>query len=313
VLLRFAISDTMSLDSVKSLQLVLHAKDTLHTMNFVCRPCSSAWIESGVSWAMSDSENHWMSPGGDFLPDTLCSGTIAGDSVMFDFRYVGLDSALKSAIRANGVCLFPLDTGWVSVYSGSDATKAPRLRITYSNSGKETGKVMSDNADASLVDTLRTWSNPLDLLVGSGTAFRTWLRFTLDSIPSEATIARADLVFRPEVKYRRLDTLLLGVHRLLESYPSKGANARFDDLPGDIDTLLAASDSDTLASFDIRGLVQYWTTHRDSAGRDTSNFGLLIASAPEWSNLFRLRIPRSGPNAPRLEIQYVLPPEDRFR
>ena len=43
------------------------------------------------------------------------------------------------------------------------------------------------------------------------------------------------------------------------------------------------------------------------------NYGLLITSSPEWSTLFRLRIPRTGPNAPRLNIQYVLPPEDRFR
>jgi len=69
------------------------------------------------------------------------------------------------------------------------------------------------------------------------------------------------------------------------------------------------ADTDTAVTIDIRSLVQLWTSRSDTI----PNYGLLITSSPEWSKLFRLRIPRSGPNAPRLDIQYVLPPEDRFR
>jgi len=308
LILRFSIPDTMSLDSITSFRLVLHQPDTLATMSFICRPCSTEWVENGVSWQMSDSFNHWLSPGGDFLFDTVAIGTMAGDSVIVDFRYVGLDSARRRAIRDCGIIVFPEDTGIVSVYSGVSSATAPRLRVTYTNNGKETQRVINDIADASLIDTIATHSHPFDLQVGSGVAFRTWLSFAIDSIPAEATIARADLKFRPETKYHRADTIILGVHRLTDSYMEKGANARFEATPFGSASYAVPADSDTVLTVDIRSLVQLWTSRSDTA----PNYGLLVNAAPEWSALFRLRVPRSGPNAPRLEIQYVLPPEDRF-
>jgi hypothetical protein len=258
---------------------------------------------------MADSFNHWLTPGGDFLPDTLATGTMAGDSAMFNFRYVEFDSARRATIRNRGIGIFPQDTGIAAIYSGASTTTAPRLRVTYTNSGKQTQRVINDIADASLIDTVATHSQPLDLLVGSGVAFRTWLSFDLDSIPAEATIARADLKFKPETKYRRTETIVLGASRLTESFVLKGANARYEDLPSSYATYVAPADSDTVVTLDIRSLVQLWTSRSDTL----HNYGLLVTASPEWSELFRLRIPRTGPNAPKLEIQYVLPPEDRFQ
>ena len=323
IILRFSILDTMNLDSITSFQLVLHQQDTLATMGFICRPCSSEWTESGVSWQMADSFNHWLTPGGDFLSDTLATGTLAGDSAMFNFRYVEFDSARRAAIRDYGIGIFPQDTGIAAIYSGASTATAPRLRVTYTNNGKETKRVINDIADASLIDTVATHAQPLDLLVGSGVAFRTWLFFNIDSIPAEATIARADLKFRPETKYHRADAVVLGVHRMTESFLLKAQNARYAATPTDTASYVPA-DSDTVVTLDLRSLVQFWvnypetlwTNHPppDTTPSDTlRNHGLLINAAPEWSELFRLRIPRSGPDAPRLEIQYVLPPEDRFR
>jgi hypothetical protein len=309
IVLRFSMLDTMSLDSITSFQLVLHQQDTLATMSFVCHPCSSEWTENGVSWQMADSFNHWPTAGGNFLPDTLASGTILGDSAIFDFRYVEFDSTLRATIRDCGIGIFPQDTGIVAIYSGASTTTAPRLRVTYTNKGKQTQRIINDIADASLIDTVATGSLPFDLLVGSGVAFRTWLSFDIDSIPAEATIARADLKFRPETKYRRTGTIVLGASRLTESYAERGANARSESLPSAYSTYLVPADSDTAVTIDIRSTVQLWTSRSDTL----HNYGLLITASPEWSELFRLRIPRSGPDAPRLEIQYVLPPEDRFR
>ncbi len=309
IVVRFSIPDTMILDSITSFQLVLHQSDTLARMGFVCRPCSLEWAENGVSWQMSDSSNHWINLGGDFLSDTVAAGTMTGDSITIDFKYVGLDSTRRAAIRSSGIGIFPQDTGIVAIYSGAAAATAPRLRITYTNKGKETKRVISDIADASLIDTIATHANPLDLLVGSGVAFRTWLWFNIDSIPAEATIARADLRFRPEMKYHRADTIVLGVHRLTDSFPGKGANARFEEAPIGSASYYVPADSDTVVTIDIRSLVQLWTSRSDTL----RNYGLLIEAAPEWSPLFRLRIPRTGPYAPRLEVQYVLPPEDRFK
>ncbi len=309
LVLRFSILDTMDLDSITSFQLVLHRQDTVATISFICRPCSSEWTESGVSWQMADSFNHWLTPGGDFLPDTLATGTLTGDSSVFNFRYVELDSARRAKIRNYGIGIFPQDTGIVAIYSGASTATAPRLRVTYTNGGKQNQRVINDIADASLVDTVATRSQPFDLLVGSGVAFRTWLWFNLDSVPAEATIARADLHFKPETKYRRTETIVLGASRLTESFTQKGANARYEALPSSYATYAVPADGDTAVTIDIRSMVQLWTSRSDTL----QNCGLLITSSPEWSEIFRLRIPRSGPDAPRLEIQYVLPPEDRFK
>jgi hypothetical protein len=311
LVLRFSVLDTMNLDSITSFQLVLHQPDTLRTMGFICLPCSSEWTESGVSWQMADSFNHWLTLGGDFLRDTLATGTMKDDSAVFDFRYVGLGSARQATIRTCGIGIFPQDTGIVAIYSGANPPTAtsPRLRVTYTKKGKKTERVINDAADASLIDTVATHSQPLDLLVGSGVAFRTWLTFNIDSIPSEATIAKAQLRFKPETKYRRTDTIIFGASRLKESFTQKGANARYESLPSSFATYIAPADSDTAVTIDIRSLVQLWTSRSDTI----PNYGLLITSSPEWSKLFRFRIPRTGPNAPRLDIQYVLPPEDRFR
>src|SRR5512138_1903655 len=57
LILRFSV-----LDTITSFQLVLHQADTLGRMSFICRPCSSVWVENGVTWQMSDSFNHWLTP-----------------------------------------------------------------------------------------------------------------------------------------------------------------------------------------------------------------------------------------------------------
>ena len=323
IVIRFSVLDTMNLDSITSFQLVLHQPDTLKTMGFVCRPCSSEWLESGVSWQMADSSSHWLTPGGDFLRDSLAAGTMKGDSAMFDLRYVEFDSARRATIRNCGIGIFPQDTGIVAIYAGTSTATAtsPRLRVTYTNKGKQTSRVINDVADASLIN-VDTTNTQLDLLVGSGVAFRTWLSFNVDSIPPEATIARADLKFKPETKYHWADSVIIGASRLKESYIEKGANARYESLPSSFAMYVVPADSDTAVTIDVRSLVQLWVNHPDSIwtnhpGDSLSdtlrNHGLILAASPEWSALFRLRIPRTGPNAPRLYIEYVLPPEDRFR
>lgn len=309
MILLFSLPDTMDLDSVTSFQLVLHQSDTLAKMSFICRPCSSAWLESGVSWQMADSFDHWLNAGGDYLPETLASGTMAGDSILIDFKYAGLDSALQTSIRNCGIIVFPEDTGIVAIYSGASTATSPRLRITYTSKGKTTERLVNDVADASLIDTVATQSQPGELMIGSDVAFRTWLSFTIDSIPPQATIARADLKFRPITQYRRTDTINLGASRLTQSFAEWGPSARYESLPSATASYIVPADSDSTVAIDIRDMVQLWTSRSDTL----RNYGLVLTAAPEWSSLFRLRIPSSGSGAPHLEIQYVLPPEDRFK
>lgn len=298
-LFRFNPPDS-ALDSVLSVQLVLFARDST-PMGFVCRPCSSAWSASAATWRMADSSTQWLNPGGDYWPAALCQDTFRGDSLVLEIDRNSLDTIVR---HSSGFFLFPLDTGFVRVASSSDSRRLPRLILNYRGG---ITKTYNSIEDTHIMDTLRLHASPGDLLVGSGVACRTWLHFDLDTIPVEATIARAELRFRPRVQYRRSDTILVGVRRLTESYSAKGRNAAVHTSSAGY-MFFVPGDSTPEVCIDIHRLVQDWRTRPDSV----ANHGLVVVAEPEYTSLFRLRVPRTGTDAPRLEIDYVLPPEDRF-
>ncbi|MEO0077661.1 MAG: DNRLRE domain-containing protein [candidate division WOR-3 bacterium] len=298
-LFRFNPPDS-ALDSVVSVQLVLFPRDST-PMNFVCRPCSSTWSASAATWRMADSATQWLNPGGDYWPTVICQDTFMGDSLVLELNRKHLDTIVR---RSSGFFLFPLDTGFVRIASSSDSRRQPKLILTYKGGIKKT---YNSTEDTHIMDTLRLRANPGDLLVGSGVACRTWLRFNLDTIPIEATIARAELRFRPRVLYSRADTLLVGARRLTESYSAKGRNAAVHTSAAGY-VFYIPGDSTPEVKIDVHGLIQDWRTRPDSI----SNYGLVIVAEPEYTSLFRLRLPRTGADAPRLEVDYVLPPKDRF-
>jgi hypothetical protein len=302
LLLRFSIPDTLDLDSVTSVELVLHTSDSA-ALGFVCRPCSTSWNQYGVSWQMADSFNHWYSLGGDYWPTAMGTDTTGPDSVIIGLRYVGLTDDERAAVRENGIVLFALDTGFALVQSHSSTTDGPRLQFHYSDGDQVDYLAL---ASAIIVDTVRIEAASTDLLVGSGVGARTQLKFRFDSIPAAATITQAELTFKPRTLYRRGDTLIVGAHRLTQDFEGRGGIAQFLDAAASL-RYYAPADTDSLVSFDLRTLVQFWTTWPDS------NYGLVLKADPEYAEWFRLRIPRSGPGSPVLKIQYVLPPGDRFR
>jgi len=296
LIIDFGLADS-ALDSVAAAQLILYPVDSTE-MSFICRPCSVPWNSSAASWHMADSITQWFNPGGDYRNVRLASGTFAGESLVLD---LDLDYLTTLVRESHGIIVFPHDSGFVTVASRySDAT-APRIRFTYLD---DTEREYVATADAHLVDTVDVEVGHQQLLVGSGYAFRVFLRFSLDSIPSEATVARADLVFRPLLQYWRSDTVEFGVHRMTEPY---SRTADFKSSGSAQLSYAVSADSDTVARLDLRGLIQFWTAHPDS------NFGLMLTAEPEWGELFRMRIPNSGPGAARLEVLFVMPPRDRFR
>ncbi len=294
VIIDFPIPDS-ALETVTSVQLVLHPADSAR-MGFVCRPCSVDWNSNAVTWKMADSVTHWFSPGGDYYHIDLGTGTLEGESLVVELDLDHLETLVR---ESHGVIIFPEDTGFCAIHSGYSQATAPRIRLNFPDDVTKTYNAVED---AHLVDTLELSSSYL-LAVGSGVAFRTYLRFMLDSVPRQATIVRAELTFLPDVQYHRADTLKLGVRRLSESY---SRYARFADRTSARLDYVVSPDTDSVASLDIGSLVQFWTANPDS------NFGLLLTAEPEWSLMFRLRIPRTGPNAPKLNLLYVMPPEDRF-
>ncbi len=296
IILGFPLPDSI-LDSIASLQLIIHPADS-NEMSFVCRPCSISWSSDAVSWKMADSFTRWATPGGEYWHLDLAAGTFTGESLVLELDLAHIETLARESY---GVILFPTDTGFAAIHSRHSLTTSPRIRISYLDDSE---LIYDASQDAHLVDTGDIYLPPQYLMVGSGVAFRSHFRFDIDSIPRQATIAKAELRLQPELQYQRDDTLRLGIHKLTAPFDRYAA---FDLSPAARFSFVPASDSDSVAILDIRNLVQFWTAHPDS------NFGLLLTAEPEWSNMFRLRIPSAGAKSTRLELLYVMPPEDRFR
>ncbi|MFO7675589.1 MAG: hypothetical protein R6X12_04680 [bacterium] len=300
-LIKFALPDT-SFDSLTQAQLILYPTDSTR-MAFVAHPCSVDWRADAATWRIADSSTHWLNPGGDYLTREACRGTfVAGESLVIE-----LDRSLMPVLLSEsyGVILLPLDTGFVGLSSAFSSATAPRI-LLYWGAEKKSTRTITASEDAHIIDTIAIRAGLGYQPVGSGLAFRTWLRFNLDSIPPEATVARAEVRFTPAVEYHRSDTLPLGVRRLLEPPGSRGGNPNLaTGLSGRLDYVVGP-DSTPEAVLDIHKLVQYWTAHPDS------NFGLYLAAEPDWAQLFRFRVPAAGPGAPRLDVLYAMPPTGRF-
>lgn len=290
-----------ALDSVSAARLILFPADST-PMRFVCRPCSADWNSNAVTWRMRDSVTGWLPPGGEYWDIELGRGSFAGESVVVDLDLDRLELLVR---RSHGIIVFPEDTGFCPVLSLFSTATAPRLELVW-GADADTTRSYTALEDAHIVDTLDTGTGTGWVGVGSGVAYRTFLGFDHDSIPPEATVARADLVFRPEVEYARGETLAISVRRLTENYETRGRYAGFLDIPSARLSFAAAPDTDSLVTLDLRALVQFWTANPDS------NLGLYIIAEPEYARMFRFRIPTSGAGAPRLEVFYNLPPEDRF-
>ncbi len=299
ILIKFSIKDSC-LDSVSSIRLILHPIDSF-PLNFLCRPCSTDWSTSAVTWRMADSTGQWLTPGGDYWHFNLGESKLTKESTVVEFNKDYLDTLVR---RSYGIIIFPIDTGFTTVTNLTSAKTGPRLVLTFADS-KE--RVYYPVEDAHIVDSSGIRANPYDLLVGSSFAFRTYLWFRLDSIPPEATIARANLIFQPQTMYQRQDTIWLGVHQLTESYGTKGRYALFQENSA-AKVAYVPADTDTVVSLEISRLVQNWVSQSDS----NPNYGILITAEPEWLKPFRIKLSRSGPASPRLRIQFFLPPEDRF-
>lgn len=299
VLIDFTPKDS-ALDSVVSAQLILFPLDST-TMNFTCFACSTEWSSSAVTWRMADSLTQWLTPGGDYWNFALGQGRIEKDSTIVELNRDYLDTLVR---RSYGIALIPLDTGFTTIATLAATKTSPRLVFTYADGKKRT---YYPAADAHIIDSSGIRTNPGELFVGSGVAFRTWLYFRLESIPDSATIARAELIFKPQPIYQRKDSLQLGVRKLTESYYQRGKYATYEEAAS-ASTVYLPSDTAAFVRLIITDLVQKWVSAADS----NPNHGLLVTAEPEWQKPFRIKIVRSGSWAPRLKIHYILPPEDRF-
>lgn len=298
ILIQFPI-DTLTISGITSLKLVIYPKN-YNSISFSIYSIMkiSEWQEGSVIWNRAYEGQPWITNGGDYYPRLLANVSLSTDSCVIPIAInQGLLDSLKN--YSNGIILIP-DTGnsFATINSRSITSKAPKIVFEYGS----TIKSFTASYDAHIVNTINLNPNSyLDAWLGAGYPFRTMMKFNLDTIPENVTIAYAELVLPIDSCFSMSDTFDIGIWKVLEpdfTLSTRYADDRFAQ------TQYIAS-SDTVIIFDLRKIVQYWTIKPDS------NFGILVSCYPENYEISRIQL-KTGTSGPYLKVGYVLPPKGRF-
>ncbi|MDH5684459.1 MAG: DNRLRE domain-containing protein [candidate division WOR-3 bacterium] len=288
VLLKFNLPDS-ALEQVTEVKLIIYTRRQAN-LNFNVYRILEEWNPFAATWYRPDSLFYWFSPGGYFSEASIGSGQITEESTV-----VIINDVISLVRNSYGLILIPQDTGFGLFYSNETGNR-PKLIFKYSADERKFDCL----GDASIIDSLDLTMGRYDLWIGSGYAFRTYLKFETDTFPEQATITSAELVLHPDLSFLISDTVEIGIHKFLEPYevrakfsPNISAKARF-------------TDSDSIIRFDMRSLIQFWNLHPDS------NFGFLITAYPEYSDIFRIELKNAGTERPYLNAFYILPPIGKF-
>ncbi len=298
VLLRFALQDS-ALDSVTAVSLVLYP-DTLHPVSFSIRPTTTEWDDYQATWHDAKSGIPWFAPGGDFDSTLLARSVLTADSTVIELDQARLRTMVDQTF---GIILLP-DTApaeslnFCDLHSMTTTGKIPKVVIQY---GTKT-RTYEATQNTFIVDTLALTRRISDLWAGAGYVFRSYLKFNVDSVAATATVVTAELKLRVDTAFSLHDTVRLGVRRMTEDYAQGGKDAPFEGTVVSSRNFILGTDS--LVSFDIRSLVQFWAQKPDS------NFGLLVTMNPENADINRVQFSRS--TLPALRVGYVNPPAGRF-
>lgn len=298
VLLRFALQDS-ALDSVTAVSMVLYPH-TLHPVSFSIRPTLTEWDDYQVTWHDAKSGNPWFTPGGDFDSTLLAQPQVTADSTVIELDQARLRTMVA---QTYGIILLP-DTApaeslnFCNLYAMSTAGKKPKVVIQY---GTKT-RTYEATQNTFIVDTLALTRRISDLWTGAGYVFRSYMKFSVDSVAATATVVTAELKLRVDTLFSLHDTVTLGVHRLTADYSQGEKDAPFDGTVVSSRSFIQGTDS--IVAFDIRSLVQFWAQEPDS------NFGLLVTMNPENADINRVQFSRAV--LPTLRVGYVNPPKGRF-
>lgn len=287
-LIEFNLPDTV----IESAQLVLKLSKNLSDsgLRFTIYPITTPWKEGEATWMLANSATRWDRPGGDYDPAPLGYGVAGRDSFLFQFSPDQIGRLIRPDYR--GILLRAGSPGFGACRSANTGTP-PRLIIKY---GGKTDTI-SASQDTYLVDTLGI-SPHLEMWVGSGFAYRSWFDYDLSQIPSDAVVVSAELRVGLKEVVARSDTLRVGVYRLTNEW-----DGPYTEYGPGAWVISRFARADTLVSFELKDLVQFWVAQPDS------NFGLLLRLEPEAEECGRVVL---SPDLPRLKVVYLLPPEGRF-
>jgi len=287
IILSFTFSDTtyQGLDQIK---LILFKNKNFNndTLHFSVHVLTNEFSELDATWYKKDNTDLWKNPGGDFEIDSLRMGEIKGDSCVVFFNYVDL-----SEIRnGKGVILIPQDTGFWSFYA-REAGKSPLFYLV------KNGVVTSIpiKADCHIVK-IDTFPNYWENWLGSGVAFRNYVKFSYDTLLNDTRAIYGELTFKAKGHYGFRDSIEIGVKALIKPYSG------FDTELGPLIALKQFALTDTIFLLDIVQYVQRIIEHPDS------NFGMFIYLSPENYDIANLEL-TSGSH--QLRVGYIQPPKQR--
>jgi hypothetical protein len=185
-----------------------------------------------------------------------------------------------------------------NLYTRSTSGKRPKIVIYYGS----TKRTYEASQNTFIVDSLGLHLQFGDMWLGAGYVFRTYLRFDVESVPASGTVVTAEMKVRKDTAVGLHDTVMVGIHRLTKDYAVSEKNAPFDGSVASSRQLILSQDS--VVSFDIRSLVQFWSLKPDS------NFGLLVTMEPEMTDINRVELSRTV--MPSLRVAYVKPPRGKY-
>ncbi|MGB9721734.1 MAG: hypothetical protein ACPL28_09680 [bacterium] len=287
IVLSFTFSDTayQGLDQIK-LILFKNKNFDNDTIHFGVHILTNEFSEAEATWYKKDNTDLWTNPGGDFGADSLRLGEIKGDSCVIFFNYIDLNKIRNG----KGVILIPEDTGFCSFYA-RESGKPPLFHLVKNN--VVTSIPIKGDCHIMKIDTFPNyWENWL----GSGVAFRDYVKFCYDTLLDNTRAIYGELTFKAKNHFGLRDSIEIGIKGLVKPYSG------FDTELGPLIALKKFAIDDTVFTLDIVQYVQRIIEHPDS------NFGMFIYLSPENYDLANIELVTGSH---QLRIGYIKPPIER--
>ncbi|MDZ7412587.1 MAG: DNRLRE domain-containing protein [candidate division KSB1 bacterium] len=265
----------------------------------------AGWGEESVTWDSLVGTNG---------PQVGWGTVVAGDSLRVG---LSIDPALVQAwidSTAPNYGLYVTGTGQTIVEfhsrQATDTTRYPKLELSYVRKGAAGTTLIRPDRDAFLV-THEGDAPQGRLMIANGTGWRILLKFSLDSIPRDATINRARLELwldQTSTKLRETGMAIAGRPVVSDTWdPASIAVDTTMSVP--VAAIVPASEkiafSVSSEISDFTAMVQAWTSGR------LPNRGLMLYSTGEGLDISEAVVYASGAveaRPPRLLVEYTLPP-----
>jgi len=285
ILLKFNLPDSLD-QGFDEIKLILHRNNNLEnsTVKFSIHLLTNSFEETQATWVKRTSEEVWSTNGGDFEPDSIRLGEINSDSLVVWFNYNELEM-IKSS---EGLIIIPEDTGFVGLYS-KEGSIAPKFYLI--KNGVVTS--ISVQHDCHILTGFEPAQH--ESWIGSGMAFRNYVKFNFDTCLTNKKAVYAELTIRPASHFGMRDTIEIGIKELLEPLEE------YSTPTGPFIALDEFAVTDTLFNIDIVKHVQRIIDNPDS------NFGFFIILSPENYDISNVKFL----DAHHLKVGYISPPGER--